>query len=636
MNGNELTSTTGKRKPQTALRRQLRLLGYARPYARGWVLILVLTLFASGFALLQPWPMKILVDRLLDSEAASTRLDEVLDRLPGGGNPYGVIGYVAAAGLVIFAVNSTLDVAITCVWIRVGQGMVYRLAGDLFARIQRRSLLFHSRNAVGDSLGRVATDSWCVNTLVETIVLTPLQELLFVGGVAVVMFRLDPQMAVVSFVAAPAMALTVVAVGRQIRKVATEQRQVETHIQSHVQQTLRGVQVVQAFGQEDREHGRFRTLARDAVRVQRHGAALRSLSDLGTGLPLTLGAGAVLLIGAGRVIDGPLTVGALLVFLSYSNSLQNRLVKLGNTYLSLQNLQAQVDRVSEVFESESEVCDAPGALAVPTSRGSVRVEEATFGYEPGRPVLKNVTLEAEPGQTVAIVGPTGAGKSTLVGLVPRFFDPWSGQVSLDGRDLRSLRVRDVRSQISLVLQEPFLFPLSIAENIAYGRPEASRDEIEAAAKAANAHAFIEQLPADYETLVGERGMTLSGGERQRVSIARALLKDAPVLILDEPTSALDAETESLLMQALRRLMEGRTTFVIAHRLSTIRRADVIAVLDAGQIVEQGNHDELVRSGGLYSRLHAIQTGTQHDCALNGIGSKAESKFEAGLSSTGIR
>jgi ATP-binding cassette subfamily B protein/subfamily B ATP-binding cassette protein MsbA len=262
----------------------------------------------------------------------------------------------------------------------------------------------------------------------------------------------------------------------------------------------------------------------------------------------------------------------------------------------------------EILETEPEVRDLPEATPLTDVRGHLRLEQVTFGYSADRPVLHELSLEALPGQTVAIVGATGAGKSTLVSLIPRFYDPWQGRITLDGRDLRSLQLRSLRSQVAIVLQEPFLFPLTIAENIAYGRPDATQGEIEAAARAANAHQFIERLPEGYQTSIGERGATLSGGERQRLSIARALLKDAPLLILDEPTSALDAETEELLLQALKRLMAGRTTFIIAHRLSTIREADTIVVLRDGRIIEQGSHFELLARDGAYASLHDIQRG----------------------------
>ena len=270
-----------------------------------------------------------------------------------------------------------------------------------------------------------------------------------------------------------------------------------------------------------------------------------------------------------------------------------------------------VGRVAEVLVAPAEVADAPDAIELERVEGHVLYEHVGFGYDRERPVLDDVSFEAHPGQVVAIVGATGAGKSTLVSLLPRFFDPDTGRVLIDGHDLRSLRVKTVRDNVSLVLQESFLFPFSIAENIAYGRPRASREEIEAAAQAANAHEFISVLPEGYDTVVGERGATLSGGERQRVAIARALLKDAPILILDEPTSALDAETEGQLLQALDRLMAGRTTLIIAHRLSTIRGADRIIVLDHGRVIETGNHQQLIEQGGTYARMHGIQFGNPH-------------------------
>jgi ATP-binding cassette subfamily B protein/subfamily B ATP-binding cassette protein MsbA len=330
-----------------------------------------------------------------------------------------------------------------------------------------------------------------------------------------------------------------------------------------------------------------------------------------------LGTAAILWIGARHALAGSLSVGSILVFLTYLSSLYAPLETLMYTSATIQGASGSARRVLEVLRIEPEVSDGVGAAGVGRSAGHVRLEGVTFGYEPGRPVLRGVTLEARPGQTVAVVGLTGAGKTTLVSLIPRFFDPWDGRVTLDGRDVRSLRVRDLRAQVGLVLQEPFLFPLSVAENIAYGRPGATRAEVEAAARAANAHAFIERLPGGYDAVVGPRGATLSGGERQRVSIARAILRDAPVLILDEPTSALDAETEGLLLGALRRLAAGRTTLVIAHRLSTVRAADHIVVLEDGRVAEAGTHDQLLALGGRYARLCHLQSAER--TPLVGVG-----------------
>jgi ATP-binding cassette, subfamily B, bacterial len=566
----------------------------------------MVTVFGSAFALLQPWPMKILVDHVLGSELPSRAVSQVLGVLPGADAPGGLLVWVVVGGLLIFAVNSTIEVVLTFAWIRVGQQMAYDLAQDLFARLQRRSLLFHARTPVGDSMSRVTTDSWCVYTLASSLLVTPLRAVLMLAFTAAVMFSMEPSLTLLALSVAPLMAYASYRFGKPIRRIARLRREIEAQIQSHVQRTLRSIPVVKAFAQEDRERERFEEFADEAIRVHKRGAVAIGMFDLGGGFVPAFGTAAVLWYGALLVLDGQLTLGALLVFLAYLTTLQGEMKNLLGVYSTVQTAGASVDRVMEVLEAEEEVEERPGAAELGRVRGRIELQGVTFGYEAERPILHDVSLRVEPGQTLALVGATGAGKSTLVGLVPRFFDPWQGRVLLDGVDVREVALRSLRAQVSLVLQEPFLFPLSVAENIAYGRPGATRAEVEAAAVAANAHAFIERLPQGYETVIGERGATLSGGERQRVAIARALLKDAPVLILDEPTSALDAATEALVIEALERLMAGRTTLIIAHRFSTIRKADRVVVLEGGRVVEQGSYSELMAMrAGVFRRLHVL-------------------------------
>jgi ATP-binding cassette subfamily B protein len=579
---------------------------YLRPHRLRLVLLFALAVFAAGLTALQPLPLMWLADNVLGTAPISPVLGSVLKTFSLQQTPQSILLVVVFVGLALFALSSTIDAALTWAWTVMGRRMVYDLAQDLFASLQRRSLLFHARNPVGDILSRITGDSWCVYQAVDSLLFAPLHALLITVAMVFIMMRLDPKLTAIALVTAPLMTAAATLAGKQLRAAAKIKREIESRMQSHLQQTLAGIPVVQAFGQEEREQTRFQEFTEASLRIQKRSVLIASLNGLSSGLIATIGSGLVLWLGALHVRRGPLEIGSLLVFLAYLRVLQDQFKIFAGLYTTAQNLTANADRLTAVLDAKPEVSDAPAAPPFAAIKGHVRIENVTVGYSADQPALREVSLEALPGETVAIVGPTGAGKSTLVSLIPRFLDPWSGRVLIDERDIRQVPLHSVRAQIALVLQEPFLFPFSVAENIAYGRPTASRQEVESAARTANAHDFIMRLPQGYETILGEHGGTLSGGERQRLSIARALLKDAPILILDEPTSALDSETEGLLLEALERLMKDRTTFIVAHRLSTIRRADRIAALQDGILIEQGRHHDLLNEDGYYARLHRLQ------------------------------
>ncbi len=585
------------------------LFRYAARQRRLFVTISALTVAAALLAAAQPWPLAIVVDQLLQKLPRPAAMEAAFQWLGFDPSPSGLLLAATLGGLALFVLNSVLEMGLTTAWTLAGRRMVYHLAGDLFSRMQRRSLLYHTRNPVGDIMSRITGDCWCVNQMVDALLFSPAHALLTIGMMVALMAGMDAGLTLLTLAVAPLMVGASFLVGKPLQMAAKLKREIESRIQGHIQQTLTGIPVVQAFVQEDRERARFKQFADAAIRAQQRSTLLGSFNSLGTGLITTLGTALVLWFGARRVLAGELTLGNLLVFIVYLTSLQAQMKILAHTQTAFRTINASVNRVMDELLALPELPEKPGAAALPAAQGHVQLEHVVFGYETDRPVLKNISLEAKPGETIALVGETGAGKSSLVSLIPRFFDPWNGRILVDGRDVRDLRIESLRRQIAVVLQEPFLFPITAFSNIAYGRPEATRQEVEAAARAANAHPFIEALPEGYETVIGERGATLSGGERQRLSIARAFLKNAPILILDEPTSALDAETEVRLLEALERLMAGRTTIIIAHRLSTVRRADCILVLKDGQIVERGNHQQLLALGKVYAHLHDIQFGT---------------------------
>jgi ATP-binding cassette subfamily B protein/subfamily B ATP-binding cassette protein MsbA len=454
---------------------------------------------------------------------------------------------------------------------------------------------------VGDNIRRVTSDCSCISVILKDALIPTLSAIFTLSMMFVVMWQMDRKMTVLALAVVPYLALVLRLYATRMADRGYAQQEIEGKIYDVVEQTFSAIPAVQAFGREELNEKRFAQTTGKTLDAILANTSVQLQFTILVGLATAVGTAAIMWLGARHQLEaGQAQLGHILVFLNYLSSLYAPLDTLMYSSSTVQEAAGNARRVREVLLTEREIEDKPGALAMGKARGHLVLENVSFGYTLDRPVLKDLSLEARTGETIALVGSTGAGKSTLVSLIPRFFDPQSGRVLIDGLDVRGVQLRTLRQNVALVLQEPFLFPLSIAENIAYGNPQATQAEIESAAKEANIHSFIQRLPAGYQTLVGERGATLSGGERQRLSIARALLKNAPILIMDEPTSSLDSETESLIMEALQRLVHQRTTFIIAHRLSTIRRADRIVVLQDGRIVESGSHEELLPLGGVYA------------------------------------
>ena len=574
------------------------VLRYLRPYRGAFVLAIGQVVLLSLLEVLKPWPLKLVIDYVLPR------------RVPPwpalhGLSPSALLVVAAAGLIVIYGALGALSVFNNFTTISIGQGMVNDLRSRVYQHLQRLSLSFHSRAAVGDLIYRVTADTYAIQTLAMNGIFPVLASVLLLLGMFVVMVRLDWLLTLLALGVCPLLLFAIILLNRRISDLARRVRDSESAVYQIVQRAMSAIKVVQAFSKEEDEHRAFVAQSTASLRSSLSLYTLQTVFGAGTNLVLALGTAAVLWVGAQHVWRGTLTIGDMVVFVSYLASLYAPINSLIQTYGTVQGARAGMVRVVEILSTAESVAD--GAQEFPSPpRGQVRFADVSFGYVPGRETLHRVSLEAQPGEVVAIVGPTGAGKSTLVSLIPRFYDPTAGQLLIDGIDVRHLKLAAVRSQISMVLQPPMVFPLSIRDNIAYGRPAATAGEIERAARAAQAHEFIRRLPDGYDTVIGERGVTLSEGERQRLTIARALLRDAPILILDEPTSSVDVATEAAIMEAIAALMRGRTTFVIAHRLSTVRGASQIVVLRDGAIIERGNFDALMQQRGFFYQLYARQ------------------------------
>ncbi len=562
-----------------------RLLDEARPFSMQIAALLVLGLLSSAFTLLTPLPLKIAVDSVIGSKP----LPAPLDALPHAvsASHTGILIFAAALFVLITLLKQLEQFASLVLSTHAGQQLLLRFRARLFAHVQRLSLAYHDMKGVTDSTYRIQYDAQSIQTLAIAGLIPFLTAAFTVGGMLCVTALIDWRLGLIAVAVAPPMLLALHIYRRRLRSGWHQAKALESSALSVVQEALSALRVVKAFGQEESEEERFLGRSGESARVQVGLSSIEGRFGLVIALIMGLGAAAVLYVGARRVQSGALTVGDLVIVMAYLQQLYEPLQTISKKAGSMQSSLASAERVFSLLDEVPDVFEAQHPRPLTRAAGALAFRQVWFSYDGEGPVLKDISFKLEPGTSVGIAGATGAGKSTLVSLMVRFYDPSAGQIELDGIDLREYRIADLRSQFAIVLQEPVLFSTSIAENIGYARAGAGRAEIERAAAAANAHDFICALPDGYDTPVGDRGMRLSGGERQRISLARAFLKDSPVLILDEPTSSVDLATEAVIMQAMQRLMGGRTTIMIAHRLSTLDGCHLRLQLERGRVVDRG-------------------------------------------------
>jgi ATP-binding cassette subfamily B protein/subfamily B ATP-binding cassette protein MsbA len=579
-----------------------RILPYLWPWKGLAAASIGLVALGAVASLLAPWPLAILIDSVLGNKP----LPGPLQFLDGAG-PYVLLLLAVLGGLLITGLEHGLAVVDNYVNTKLDQNMVLDLRSDMFRHAQRLSLAFHDRTRTGQLMFEINNQASAVGAI--TVAFPPLlQSVLTVVGMFVILVRMQPVLAVLALTVVPPIYISAGYYARQIQPRVVDVRHRESMSLTIVHEAMQMMRVIVAFGREGHEWRRFRAQGEDAVAARVHLTVRQTMFSLVVTMTTAVGSALVLGFGAFFVLRHDLTAGQLLVVIGYTAALYKPLEQISTTVSGLQEQFITLRGALRLLDTDPEIHERPDAVALDRARGHITLDHVDFSYAGRRGTLHDVSLDAPPGTRVAIVGPTGAGKSTLLNLIPRFYDAQRGRVLLDGYDVRDLTLESLRAQVSVVLQEPLLFSGTLVENIRYGRLEATDDEVMEAARAANAHDFISALPHGYATLIGERGARLSGGERQRVSVARAFLKDAPILILDEPTSSIDSQTESVILEALRRLMDGRTTFMVAHRLSTIVDADLILVVNQGRVAEHGTHDELLASGGLYAQLHDVQNG----------------------------
>jgi ATP-binding cassette, subfamily B, bacterial len=595
---------------------------YLAPYRRTLIWVTILTVLVAVLGLAEPWPLAVILNQVLHAENPTGIVKAVYGTHP---QVWIVLISMILGRFLIVVVGNGFTVLTHYLGAKTEQNMVLDLRSDLFNHAQRLSLTFHDERQTGALMSQINIQAAAVGNIV--MVVPPIAEaaVTLIGMLAIATL-VDWQLALLSLIVIPFLYWSFGVYGRRIVPRIQRVQELEWRSLSIVHEAMAMLRVIVSFGREDYEHGRFREQGQAAVDERVKLTVSQSLYTLGVQTATAAGGSLILGVGAWHVIEGKISVGELIVLLTYITSVYQPLEQISGTVGMIHEQLVQFDASLRLLDTDPEVTESATAVDLGRAAGRLTAEEVCFSYSGRKRTLSDISFDAQPGERVAVVGHTGAGKSTLMSLLIRFYDPKAGRIAIDGVDLRQIKLTSLRDQISVVLQEPLLFSGTIEDNIRYGSLGASSASVEAAAKAANAHEFVRGLPNGYDTVVGERGAQLSGGERQRICVARAFLKDAPILILDEPTSSIDSKTENVILDALDELMDGRTSFMIAHRLSTVRHAEQILVMSEGEIVERGTHDELLKRGAVYRQLHDAQTRERKkraptDAAVNGAGTR---------------
>ena len=577
-----------------------------RPYRGTLLIILLAMLVETAMSLATPWPLKIILDNVVGNHKMSPWLADVLHPWMDGRHQMHIAALAAIAFVVIAVLGAIATYIDNYYTESVGQYVARDLRLRTFHHLQRLSLGYYNTHQTGTMLSTITTDIQTIQGFASSSTLNILVDMLTIVCMLALMFWLNWDFTLIAIGVTPFLLLFVSRFKKAVKEATHEVRKEQSDIVAVVQQGLESMQAIKAFGRQDQEQEQLRGVSQATVGAALKARSIKAVLSPVVTVTVAVCTAVVLWRGAYLILAGVMTVGALTVYLSYLNKFFKPVKDLATTTNAIAQAAVGVERIRAILETDTIIPEKADAIDAPPVQGEVVFEHVAFAYDVKNPVLQDVSFTIKPGQLVGIVGPTGSGKSTVVSLIPRFYDPVKGTVRIDGHDVRDFKLKSLREHIGYVLQDTALFRGTIAENIAFGRPTASREEIIAAAELANAHEFISKMAQGYDTMVGERGSTLSGGQRQRIGIARVMVRNNPILLLDEPTAALDSESEKLVIEALERLMKGRTVITIAHRLTTIRDADQIIVIAGGVVAESGTHDELMAKNAIYAQLHRTQ------------------------------